>query len=105
MKTIFWNVKLNGKLIDMVPFTADCDKDYVYKALVNHDGYNANIVVSKSMTRGKKVKYNFKINELVYFSKECTPKQAAKELEKFYAHVRANINSPFPTKLSYELAN
>ena len=104
MKTIFWNVKLNGKLIDMVPFTTDCDKDYVYRALVNHDGYDHNIVLSKNRSRGKKAKYNFKLNNSIYFTKELTPKQAIKELENFYSYVSANINSPLPTKLSYELA-
>ena len=48
MKSNGWNVYLNGKLIDTVFFDKDCDKDYVYKALVNHDGYNPSIVVTKS---------------------------------------------------------
>lgn len=47
MKAIGWNVYLHGKLIDTVFFDADCDKDYVYKALVNHDGYDPAIKVKR----------------------------------------------------------
>ena len=42
-----WNVTLNGKHIDTVFFDADCDADYVYRSLVNHDGYNPGIKVRK----------------------------------------------------------
>ena len=43
-----WNVYLRGRLIDTVFFDRDCDWDYVYRALVNHDGYNAGIVVRRN---------------------------------------------------------
>ena len=45
MKSNAWTVTLNGKHIDTVFFDADCDADYVYRALVNHDGYNPGIKV------------------------------------------------------------
>lgn len=41
-----WNVYLHGKWIDTVFFMKDCDADYVYHALVEHDGYNTGIKVS-----------------------------------------------------------
>ena len=44
---IGWNVYLNGKWIDTVFYTADCDRDYVKDSLINHDGYYPNIVVKK----------------------------------------------------------
>ena len=47
MKSHAWNVYLNGKLIDTVWFDADCDADYVYRALVNHDGYDLRIMVRR----------------------------------------------------------
>ena len=43
-----WNVYLNGRLIDTVFFTPDCDADYVKRALVDHDGYNPAIVVRRN---------------------------------------------------------
>ena len=42
-----WTVTLNCKTIDTVFFDADCDADYVYRALVNHDGYNPGIKVRR----------------------------------------------------------
>jgi hypothetical protein len=47
MKSIGWNVYLLGRLIDTVWFDADCDADYVYRALVEHDGYDPRIEVRK----------------------------------------------------------
>jgi hypothetical protein len=47
MKMIFWNVYLNGKLIDSVPYTEDCDHDYVLRGLIDHDGYNPGITIKK----------------------------------------------------------
>jgi hypothetical protein len=47
MKAIGWNVYLLGKLIDTVWFDADCDAEYVYRALVHHDGYDTRIEVRK----------------------------------------------------------
>ena len=45
MRSKGWDVYLNGKLIDTVFFDVDCDKDYVYRALVEHDGYPPGIEV------------------------------------------------------------
>lgn len=40
-----WDVYLNGKLIDTVFFNRGCDRDYVRRSLIEHDGYDPNIVV------------------------------------------------------------
>ncbi len=40
-----WNVFRNGKLIDRVFFTKNCDQKYVRDSLINHDGYPVDIVV------------------------------------------------------------
>ncbi len=42
-----WKVYLHGKLIDIVFFDVDCDHNWVYDSLVNHDGYDPAIVVKK----------------------------------------------------------
>lgn len=42
-----WDVFLNGKNIDTVFFMKDCDKDYVLRALIDHDGYDPRITVRK----------------------------------------------------------
>ena len=42
---MFWNIYLQGKLIDSVWYTKDCTADYVKKSLVEHDGYHPSIVV------------------------------------------------------------
>jgi len=49
MPSIAWNVYLNSKLINTVFFTSDCDADYVYRALVSHDGYDSRIVVREPL--------------------------------------------------------
>lgn len=41
-----WNVYLRGKLIDAVWFDADCDREYVLRSLIGHDGYDPRITVS-----------------------------------------------------------
>lgn len=43
-----WDVILNGKVVDTVWYTKDCDADYVRRSLINHDGYNPNITVRRS---------------------------------------------------------
>jgi len=48
MKTIFWDVFHNGRKIDSVPYSADCDKEYVRRSLIEHDGYNPDILVRKA---------------------------------------------------------
>ena len=45
MKQIFWNVYLKGKLIDSVPYDENCDRDYVLKGLIDHDGYDPRITI------------------------------------------------------------
>ena len=42
-----WNVYLNGKNVNKVFFNKDCDKDYVLRALIEHDGYDPNITVRR----------------------------------------------------------
>ena len=51
MEMIWWNVYLDGKLIDEVPFTNLCDKDEIRIALINHDGYDPNIVIKRQRTK------------------------------------------------------
>ena len=48
MKMIKWNVYLNNRLIDSVFYMTDCDRDYVYDGLVNHDGYDPRIIVRRA---------------------------------------------------------
>jgi hypothetical protein len=51
-----WNVSLHGKNIDKV-FSSDTSADAVKRSLVNHDGYDPGIVVTKERKRkaaGKK---------------------------------------------------
>lgn len=45
---MFWDVFLNGHLIDTVWYTKDCDAQYVRNSLINHDGYDSRIVVRKA---------------------------------------------------------
>lgn len=40
-----WDVYLHNALIDTVFYDSNCDKDYVKLSLINHDGYNPNIVL------------------------------------------------------------
>ena len=47
MPMVFWDVSLNGKNIDSVPYDEDCDADYVRRSLIEHDGYDPNIKVRK----------------------------------------------------------
>lgn len=49
MKQTAWNVYLNGKWIDTVFYTPDCDREYVKSSLVNHDGYNPNITLRRNL--------------------------------------------------------
>lgn len=46
-RAIGWNAYLNKKLIDTVFFDASCSKEYVLKALINHDGYDSRITIRK----------------------------------------------------------
>lgn len=43
-----WDVILNGKVVDTVWYTKDCDADYVRRSLIDHDGYNPNITVRRA---------------------------------------------------------
>lgn len=47
MAHIGWNVYLDDELIDTVFYDADCDEDYVKRGLINHDGYDPRIEVTK----------------------------------------------------------
>ena len=47
MSQIQWDVYLNGKLVDSVFYDNDCDQEYVRRTLIEHDGYNCNIVVAR----------------------------------------------------------
>lgn len=42
-----WDVILNGKVIDTVFYTKDCDAEYVRRSLINHDGYDPRITVRR----------------------------------------------------------
>lgn len=42
-----WNVKLGRKIIDKVFYDDNCDKEWVKACLINHDGYDAAIIVTK----------------------------------------------------------
>ena len=44
-----YDVYLNEELIDTVWFDEDIVSQEVYKSLVNHDGYDSNIVVLKAL--------------------------------------------------------
>lgn len=41
-----WDVFNNGKWIDTVFYTPNCDAEYVLTSLINHDGYDPSIQVS-----------------------------------------------------------
>jgi hypothetical protein len=43
-----WNVILDGEEIDTVFYDNSCDAEYVYKCLVDHDGYNPAIRVERA---------------------------------------------------------
>lgn len=45
---MFWDVYLNGKYIDSVWYTKECDAEYVRSSLINHDGYHYLIKVRKA---------------------------------------------------------
>ena len=45
MKQNAWDVWLNGKYLDTVWFSTDCDCQYVKQSLIDHDGYSPNIIV------------------------------------------------------------
>jgi hypothetical protein len=51
----FWNVYLNGKEIDSVPYDADCDKDYVLRSLIDHDGYDPSITIRRAPGQSRRV--------------------------------------------------
>jgi hypothetical protein len=48
MSSIPWDVYLDGKLIDTVWFTSDCNAEYVLRSLIEHDGYDPAITVQKA---------------------------------------------------------
>ncbi len=44
----FWDVYLDGNLVDSVQYAGNCDEEYVLRTLVEHDGYNSEISVKLS---------------------------------------------------------
>jgi len=48
MTMVFWDVYLNGKEIDSVPYEADCSAEYVRRSLIEHDGYDPEIEVRRA---------------------------------------------------------
>lgn len=40
-----WDIIRNGRIIDTVFYTKDCDLHYVRQSLINHDGYPVDIIV------------------------------------------------------------
>ena len=42
-----WQVSLNGGYVDTVFYDKGLDADYVLNSLINHDGYNSDIIVTK----------------------------------------------------------
>ena len=45
---IWWNVYIGRNLIDSVPYQKGCNKEYVRRSLIEHDGYDLDIVVKKA---------------------------------------------------------
>ena len=48
MNMVFWDVWHKGKCIDSVPYEKDCDKEYVRRSLIEHDGYPTGIKIRKA---------------------------------------------------------
>jgi hypothetical protein len=42
-----WTISFDGGYVDTVFFMKCCDRDYVLNSLINHDGYNSNIEITK----------------------------------------------------------
>ena len=40
-----WDVLLRGRPIDTVFYDNDCTPEYVLRSLINHDGFNHDIVI------------------------------------------------------------
>jgi hypothetical protein len=47
-RQIKWDVYFRGAKINSVFFTPDCDKEYVLKALINHDGFHPDIKIKEA---------------------------------------------------------
>lgn len=45
-----WNVHLSGYVIDTVFFEQACNAEYVRDSLINHDGYDYRIKVTRGVT-------------------------------------------------------
>lgn len=43
-----WDVYLNGNIIETVFFDCDCGEWYVYRSLVDHDGFDSRITVKEA---------------------------------------------------------
>lgn len=46
-----WDVWLDGFYLDTVYYTKDCDRRYVLRSLIYHDGYNERIKVVCTATK------------------------------------------------------
>lgn len=44
-KIMAWDVYLNGKQIETVFFNDSCDKEYVLRSLIDHDGFPSDICI------------------------------------------------------------
>lgn len=42
-----WDVLINGRRVNIVYYASDCEADYVYRSLVEHDGYPSHITVRR----------------------------------------------------------
>ena len=45
MEYNFWDIYLDGQLIDSVSFDDDIDEETVKSSLINYDGYDPNIII------------------------------------------------------------
>ena len=45
VKKMAWDVYLNGKQIETVFFNDSCDKEYVLRSLIDHDGFPSDICI------------------------------------------------------------
>jgi hypothetical protein len=45
MEYNFWDIYLDGQLIDSVSFEYDIDEETVKSSLINYDGYDPNIII------------------------------------------------------------
>ncbi len=61
MRSVAWDVYLDGRCIDTVFYRPDYDRDAVKRSLVDHDGYHPAIIVV-SQTRADALRLIGEIN-------------------------------------------